>query len=307
MASLAARHRETNHFNYANPHEVYVADVGQGVTVAVFGLLTEHRFPLECTMGYLILSNGMPIGYGGGSALFKQINIGLNIFDEYRGSEAAFLWVQIMRVYHHLTGCSRFIANSYQFGSENAEALKSGAFWFYYRLGYRPVLASVRKQARTEAQRMRNDRSYRSSTKTLRALSSCDMHFTLPGVRASELFEERWIETSSLLATRELAATGCLNRIDAVEKLTLRVASDLGMHSAHSWTAKEKSGFHLIAPFVAAAGPANWPAESKQSMKKILRAKGGRDEAEFARLLAEHDQFLSELRRRCRAEVVKDN
>jgi hypothetical protein len=301
MASLAARHRETNHFNYANTHEVYVADVGRGVTVAVFGLSNEHRFPLECTMGYLILSNGMPIGYGGGSALFKQINIGLNIFDEYRGSEAAFLWVQVMRVYHHLTGCTRFIANSYQFGSENMEALKSGAFWFYYRLGYRPVLASVRKQARAEWDRMRKDRSYRSSTKTLRALSSCDMHFTLLNVRASELFEERWIETSSLLATQELAATGCLNRTDAVEKVSAGVARDLGMRSVNSWSAKEKNGFQLIAPFVAAARPANWPSESKRSVRKILRAKGGEDEVEFARLVAKHDHFLSELRRRCRS------
>ena len=31
MASLAARHRETYHFNFANPDEVYVADVGEGV------------------------------------------------------------------------------------------------------------------------------------------------------------------------------------------------------------------------------------------------------------------------------------
>jgi len=30
MASLAARHRETNHFNHANPDEVYLADVGEG-------------------------------------------------------------------------------------------------------------------------------------------------------------------------------------------------------------------------------------------------------------------------------------
>ena len=57
MASLAARHRETYHFNFANPDEVYLADVDEGVSVAVFGLLPDQRFPLECTMGYLILAN----------------------------------------------------------------------------------------------------------------------------------------------------------------------------------------------------------------------------------------------------------
>jgi len=37
MASLAVRHRETYQFNHANPHEVYLADVGRGTSVAVFG------------------------------------------------------------------------------------------------------------------------------------------------------------------------------------------------------------------------------------------------------------------------------
>ena len=55
-------------------------------------------------MGYLVLSNGVPVGYGGASALYRQVNTGINIFDEYRGSEAAFFWVQVMRVYRQLTG-----------------------------------------------------------------------------------------------------------------------------------------------------------------------------------------------------------
>jgi len=300
MASLAVRHRETNHFNCANPREVYVADVGEGISIAVFGLQHKDRFALECTMGYLILSNGVPVGYGGGSSVFRQINIGLNIFDEYRGSEAAFLWVQVMRVYHHLTGCTRFIANAYQFGSDNEEALKSGAFWFYYRLGYRPVLPAVRKQARSEFMRMRGDRSYRSSLRTLRSLSSCDMHLVLPGVRASELFEERWIETSSMLATQEIAAAGGRTRAESAERVAAGVARDIGMRSVRNWSAAETAGFHRIAPLVAAAKPADWPAEAKRSMCAILRAKGGEREAEFARLLAKHDYFLSDLRNRCR-------
>ncbi len=53
MASLAVRHRETSHFNGANSREVYLADVGEGVSIAVFGLHEKYRYPLESTMGYL--------------------------------------------------------------------------------------------------------------------------------------------------------------------------------------------------------------------------------------------------------------
>ena len=139
---------------------------------------------LECTMGYLILSNGVPIGYGGASALFRQVNTGINIFDEFRHSEAAFLWTQVMRVYHALTGCTRFIANAYQFGGDNREALQSGAFWFYYRLGFRPVDGPIRALARAEAAKIRKRPGYRSNVATLKRLASCDMHLTLPGAKA---------------------------------------------------------------------------------------------------------------------------
>lgn len=300
MASLAVRHRETYHFNHANPSDVHVADVGDGVSVVLFGLLPDYRFPLECTMGYLILSNGVPVGYGGSSILFRQINTGVNIFDEYRGSEAAFLWVQVMRVYHQLTGCTRFIANPYQFGAENDEALQSGAFWFYYRLGYRPVDARVRKLAKTEWDRVRHDRKYRSSIGTLRRLAGCDLHFTLPGARASDLFDERWIEISSLLATLELAKAGGDSRRSSAAAIAKQVARDIGIRSTRDWTAAQRRGAELIAPFVAAVEPQSWPRSARQSMRHIVTAKGAMSELVFAQQMSEHELFLQTLRKRCR-------
>lgn len=299
IASLAVRHRETYHFNYANPKEVYLADAGEGVSIAVFGLRHEHRFPLECTMGFLILSNGVPIGYGGSSVLFRQTNNGVNIFDEYRGSEAAFLWVQVMRVYHQLVGCTRFIAHPYQFGADNDEALKSGAFWFYYRLGYRPVLAEVRDLAKREMAKLCKNTSYRSDIKTLRRLTGCDMHLTLSGARASDLFEERWLETSSMLAMESLGATGAETRSKAAEQLVTQVARDLDIRSLERWPSAERRGFRRIAPIVAAAAPASWSKDDKRTMRELLRAKGGNEEARYARLLSEHGKFLKMLKKAC--------
>jgi hypothetical protein len=251
-------------------------------------------------MGYLILSNGVPVGYGGASTVFRQINTGINIFDEYRGSEAAYLWIQVMRVFHHLFGCTRFIANAYQFGSENTEALQSGAFWFYYRLGYRPVLPVIRKLAQRESKRMRRDKGHRSNLSTLRRLASCDMHLALPAARASDLFEERWLETSSMLATKALAAAGGSTRKESADRVAMNVARDLGLRSMHTWSPAEQRACRLLAPIVAATSPATWPAEAKRSMRKLLRAKGGICEAEYARMLSEHEHFLSELRASCR-------
>ena len=300
MASLAARHRETYHFNYANAQEVYLADTGCGTSIAVFGLRNEKRFPLESTLGYLILSNGVPIGYGGSSVLFRQINTGLNVFGEYRGSEAAFLWVQVMRVYHQLTGCTRFIANAYQFGAGNDEALKSGAFWTYYRLGYRPLEPAVRRLAASEHRKLRADRRYRSSLPTMRKLATCDMHLKLPGARDSELFHERWIETSSMLANETLNAINCDSRAEAGIHAGEQLASDAGVRGLHRWSRAERQGLERLAPIVAACGPGRWADNDRRTLRALLRAKGGREEAPYARQLARHGVFLRELRNACR-------
>jgi len=300
MASLAVRHRETFHFNYANPGEVYLADVGEGVSVAIFGLLPEYRFPLECTMGYLILSNGVPIGYGGSSHVFRQANTGVNLFDEYRGSEAAFLWTQVMRVYHSITGCTRFIANPYQFGGDNTEALRSGAFWFYYRLGYRPVLPEISKLARRESDRMRKNKGYRCDLATLRRLASCDMHLTLPGARQSELFDEEWLTTSSMLATQTLGKAVGRTRSESAALLARQVARDIGIRNLDKWSPSERRSLMTIAPIVAAVEPRNWNKDARRSMRELLRAKGGHNEARYAKLLYQHDNFLNSLKKACR-------
>jgi hypothetical protein len=300
MASLAVCHRETNHFNYANPDEVYLADVGQGVAIAVFGLLPEHRFPLECTMGFLILSNGVPVGYGGSSVLFRQVNTGINIFDEYRGSEASFLWVQVMRVYHALAGCTRFIANAYQFGGENTEALKSGAFWFYYRLGYRPVSAEVRKLAQRENARIQRERDYRSDIKTLRKLTSCDMHLTLPGSKRSDFIDEEWLVSSSMLASRALAAAVARSREQSANRVAAQLARDIDLRSLHRWSPQERHAFIRIAPVVAAVAPAKWSSDEKRDLRELLRAKGGNKESRYAMLLSKNDTLLKSLVKICR-------
>ena len=300
VAALAVRHRETYHFNHANPSEVYLADVGKGVSVAVFGLLADYRYPLECTMGFLILSNGVPIGYGGSSILFRQINTGINLFDEFRGSEASYLWVQVMRVYHALTGCTRFIANAYQFGGDNDEAIDSGAFWFYYKLGYRPVDSKVRALAASEAAANRNKPGRRSKPPTLRRLASCDMHLILPGARSSDLIDEDWFATSSFLATRQLGLVSANTRQEAAAEVSKQVVRDLNIRSFGSWSRAERQSFDALAPFVAAVAPASWGAGDKQIMRKLMRAKGSAHEAAYARLLRRSGKFLAELRRVCR-------
>lgn len=51
------------------------------------------------------------------------------------------------------------------------EALKSGAFWFYYALGFRPDDAELEALALKEFEKRKQNPSYRSTIRTLKKLS----------------------------------------------------------------------------------------------------------------------------------------
>jgi hypothetical protein len=93
------------------------------------------------------------------------------------------------------------------------------------------------------------------------------MHLTLPGARQSDLFDERWFETSSMLATKILAAAGGRTRKAAANRVAERLAKDIGIRSFDGWSAPERSALKRIAPIAAAADPGNWSGNDKRSMR----------------------------------------
>ena len=270
-AALAARCREVNAMTYPNADEVWWCDLGEGVALAVIGIAPAHRLALETNTGYLLIANGVPIGYGGVTPLFRQANTGINVFDPFRGGEAAYLWTQTLRAFHTLYGSERFVINAYQFGAGNAEAIRSGAFWFYYRLGFRPADAAVAKQASREAARLAADRKYRSDARTLRALASCDLHLDLGGYDARDFFDESLIAKAGARAARQLAANP--RAADAL-------AHELGATDVDRWTLEEQRGFRTLAPIF--AGLRLESADDRGALLSMLRAKALPHERTFA-------------------------
>jgi hypothetical protein len=57
-------------------------------------------------------------------------------------------------------------------GHENEEAIASGAFWFYYKLGFRPAGQEVAKLAEKEAAKAAAKPGYRTTPAILRRLSA---------------------------------------------------------------------------------------------------------------------------------------
>src|ERR1019366_10208802 len=73
---------------------------------------------------------------------------------------------------HQLTRVTCFSVYPYQLGHENEEAIKSGAFWFYRKLGFRPGRPGLLAITRQEEAKMTRDPAHRTSARTLRQLAA---------------------------------------------------------------------------------------------------------------------------------------
>lgn len=303
-AALLARHREVYAMQHANPREVYLADVGRGVQIAVLGVVPERRLSLETNYGYTLFSNGVPIGYGGVTPLFHQNNTGINIFSEFRRSEAAFLYAQVLRMAHTLFGSNRFVVNPYQFGADNPEALASGAFWFYYRLGFRPVEPEVRRLAADARAKIRKRRAYRTPAEVLVELASCDLHLELPGARAGQYFDESWLGIIAAAVTRSLAEGAPGQRRRGLRGSVRELSRTLGIDDIDAWSASQRTAFEHLVPVVSLIDDLeSWPLGARRKLGALMRAKGGHAERDFAVRLRAHDQFRSALADFCKRSL----
>ena len=67
-----------------------------------------------------------------------------------------------MKLHREALGVTSFSIDPYQLGFENEEAIASGAFWFYRKLGFRPTDRGVARLVAREEERLAADPAYRS-------------------------------------------------------------------------------------------------------------------------------------------------
>jgi hypothetical protein len=287
LAALASRTREVFATVYADLQQVYLAPLGEGTAVCLFGASHADRSAVEANFGYVLFSNGVPIGYGGVTALGAQANTGANLFASFRHSEAAFLFAQALRAFRTLLGVSRFVVNPYQLGAGNDEAIASGAYWFYDRLGFRPVQRRLARLADRERAAIAQDHTHRSSLRTLRALSAGDAVLELPEAARTALIPERRLLTVGAAASRALATVPAGARAQWIDH-TARVILRRCTGAKRPLTVAEQRGArHLIpvlAPFMARI--ARWTPADRRALWQLVVLKGHAQEAGFARAAA---------------------
>jgi hypothetical protein len=244
------------------------------------------------------------VAYGGGWCLFETLEFGFNVFESFRQGESAFILGQVLRAYRHVFAMRTVVVDPYQLGADNLEALRSGAFYFYHRLGFRPRDPEVLAVLEGELAKIAADRRYRSPLPVLRRLARGEGYLTLPDgspeperrVRAREL---------AALVTREVARRG--DRKAAVGEAVRRVAAILGVARPGSWSGAARRAFETWALVLALVpGLEGWPAPERRRLVRLVRAKGDPGEGPYVRGLAGHARLeaaLAELIRRRAADA----
>lgn len=182
----AMRYRELHGFTYGDPANVIRAELGRGVEVFVSGVPPQHRLPLRAYHAGMFFKNGVPIGYIECLTLFERMEVGFNLYYTFREGETAWLYARLLRLFRQLLGVSCFSVDPYQIGLHNEEAIESGAFWFYRKLGFRPVNAKVARLLEAEERKLRSKPDYRTPASTLRRLAQGSMIYEMPGVKQGE-------------------------------------------------------------------------------------------------------------------------
>lgn len=172
-------YRETEPFTNANEDDITLFHLDKGISVALFGSTNNKRYSLESYIGYLVLKNNIPASYGGGWIFGERSQFGINILESFRGGESSLIICELLRVYHQYFKATRFVVKPYQFGLHNSEAIKTGAFWFYYKLGFRPENNELKALAKKEEEEKLKNPSYKSEASTLRKYTKSNIALTL--------------------------------------------------------------------------------------------------------------------------------
>ncbi|MCU0765332.1 MAG: hypothetical protein MUF32_04845 [Burkholderiaceae bacterium] len=289
--AMVTRSRDLDAFAYGNARDTWLIDDGDGLAFGLIGVTAERRAPLAAIYGGLTLASGVPIGYLQADIVGRSAAISFNTFATFRGGEAAFGFARLLAVLRHLFGVDAFSIEPYQLGQGNDEGIDSGAWWFYFKLGFRPRAAAARELAEAELARMKRRPSHRSSAATLRRLAAHHLFFDFDPRRRTPLPP---LAQLGFRVGRLLAGHG-EDRAAAAAQVEAQAAAALGLRLPRAAGGRWRQAFGSLAPLVLLAAAARWPQAERAGLAALIDAKAAASELDYARRLAAHRRLCRSL------------
>jgi hypothetical protein len=300
---MVIRYRELYGTTLGDPRSVRRAELGRGVVMYFWNLPVGRRLPLRAYVAGFTVKNGVPVNYIEAIGLCEWIEVGFNTFYTFRQGETAWIYAQALRCLCALTGARVISVYPYQIGQDNDEALDSGAFWFYRKLGFRSGKPQLEAMARREELKIAADPKYRTPRRILKRLAEAHVFYELP--RDSQAPKREKEGAWDTFATRNLALR--VNRRMArefygdaarIREASAREASRALHLNASRWAEAARrslENWSLILALIPNLG--TWSAEEKRELVRLIRSQSASDEMQYLWRTQHHERLRGELLR----------
>jgi len=320
---MLVRYRELYGTTLGDPSSVVRATLDRGVVIYLWNLPPARRLPLRSYVAGFTLKNGVPINYVEAIGLCEWIEVGFNTFYTYRQGETAWIYAQALRCLHAFTGATTISVYPYQIGQNNDEALDSGAFWFYRKLGFRCGRPDLEQLARREEQKIAANPEYRTPRKTLKRLAEAHVFYewtTTPERTVEERpfkgrvrrslddpgFSPRgapgpWDTFSTrnlaLRVNRRMARDFNGDSAEIREASVKQITRALDLNPSR-WTAAAKRSLENWSLILALVPDlATWSLQEKRDLIKIIQSQSSPNEMRYLRLTQTHPRLRTALLR----------
>jgi len=316
---MLVRYRELYGTTLGDPGSVARADLGRGVVIHLWNLPPERRLPLRAYVAGFTLKNGVPINYIEAIGLCEWIEVGFNTFYTYRQGETAWIYAQALRCLCGLMGAKTISVYPYQIGQNNDEAIDSGAFWFYRKLGFRCGRPDLEQLAKREEARIAADKRYRTPRRTLKRLSEAHVFYELQETGKGTTSSRAVCDAKMTSASAAKGGPGAWDTFSTRNlglRVNRRMAREFGGNAAQigagsvkevaralginpdRWTSPERSSLEnwsLVLTLI--PDLERWSRQEKRQMIQIIRAQSASNEMRYLRLTQRHPRLREALLR----------
>jgi hypothetical protein len=286
--ATGVRYRELYGTANADPAWVVQANPGRGVEIYFWGLPPEKRLPLRAYLAGFTVKNGVPINYVECISLFEWTEIGFNTFPAYRDGETAWIYAQTLRLLRQLHGTNAISVYPYQIGDGNEEAIASGAFWFYRKMGFRSMHPELEKLALAEEKKVRANPKYRTSAATLRRLSKANVVYELPEAERGD-WDRFSMRNVGLAVQRRMARDFDGDAEEMREAAVKRLARAIKVDPKKLKPQAQIAFADFATVLSLVPDLDHWPPSKRDALRDIISAKAATNELRYQRLLQNHD------------------
>src|SRR5579864_2322718 len=293
---MAVRYRELYGTTLGDASSVVRATLDRGVVMYFWNLPASRRLPLRAYVAGFTLKNGVPINYIEAIGLCEWIEVGFNTFYTYRQGETAWIYAQALRCLCAFTGATTISVYPYQIGQNNDEAIDSGAFWFYRKLGFRSGNKGLEALAKKEERKIAANPRYRTPKRTLKRLAEAHVFYELPGSERSA-WDNFSTRNLGLRVNRRMAREFGGDRA-RIRRESVAVVSRALEVNLFRWNSAEQRAFESWS-LVLALIPnlRHWSAQEKQHTVRMIHAQAAPDEMRYLRLSQQHPRLRDRILR----------